>query len=636
MTNAKMPHVGTRRRWLLSAVVLGASLVAGGFGWSRYRLLTDPSRQGREAYSRGDWETALDLARVRLKAAGEDPEGLRLMARASIRLGRDSSAMAVYQRLGPPAMQAEDLYLLGLALTRTGKTKSARDVWESARSLDPGHAETLFELTRAYFASDAFEHAARLGRLLVSRPGWESRAEAMLGMIQFERNDFAGAAAYWESALGRKELLLEGVPRPIVPRKELARAWLRAGRPAEAREQLRIRLGEAPDPEAYWLLSRVALQEGAWDEARSALEKGRSFRDENPQLPDPSPFVGSSRCAECHPVQFKSQQGSRHARTFFRDFELGGLVLPAAAVPDRADPKVTHALSRTGDGHVRQETRVDGQVFDAVVQYAFGSGDRGLTLVGRDGKGRAYELRLSEYRDGPGAGWDVTTGHPRNPKRAQEFLGQPLDEDGIRRCLACHVTDTKAILDRSGACSADRGIGCEKCHGPGGNHLRAIEGRLIETDPAIGRPTMASGERVVKICAECHSPRGHEVLRDDPMAVRFQGSTLTWSRCFTESNDTLDCTTCHDPHRNVSTSTAYYESKCLSCHSGAGPDPGVRGQRQEPSAGRSRRAGMAEVSGHTTCPVNPATGCIGCHMPAVKGIAPHSLFTDHFIRVHRD
>jgi tetratricopeptide (TPR) repeat protein len=624
-----------RGRWRLLAVVMGVSLLAGGSGWSWYRFTADdPSSRGREAYARGDWETAADQAKLRLKVAGHDPEGLRLLARASIHLGRYPSAMGLYERLGPPAMQAEDLYLLGLALARTGKTQAARDVWERARSLDPDHAGALFELSRAYFASDAFDRAAQLGRLLVARPGWESRAEALLGMIQFERNEFADAADYWQSALGRAEVRLEGVPRPIVPRGELVRALLRAGRTAEARDQVRIMLAEAPDPEAYWLSSRVALQEGDWDEARSTLAKGASFREENPQLPDPSPFVGSSRCAECHPAEFKSQQGSRHARTFYRDSELGGLDLPSTAVPDRSDPEVMHTLSRTGDGHMRQETRVDGHVYDAVVQYAFGSGDRGLTPIGRDAKGKPYELRLSEYRDGRGMSWDVTAGHPRNPPLGQEFLGQPIDEDGIRRCLVCHVTDTKAILDRSGAGSSDHGIGCEKCHGPGGNHLRAAEGKFIETDPAIGRPALVSGLRIVKICAECHSPRGHEVLRDDPMAPRFQGSTLTWSRCFTESNDTLDCTTCHDPHRDVSTSTAHYESRCLSCHSGAAE--GASGRPPEPAASRPKRAGLAVTSGHTTCPVNPTTGCIGCHMPSVKGIVPHGLFTDHYIRVHRD
>jgi hypothetical protein len=33
----------------------------------------------------------------------------------------------------------------------------------------------------------------------------------------------------------------------------------------------------------------------------------------------------------------------------------------------------------------------------------------------------------------------------------------------------------------------------------------------------------------------------------------------------------------------------------------------------------------------TICPVNPPRGCIGCHMPAVKDVVPHSTFTDHFI-----
>ena len=77
--------------------------------------------------------------------------------------------------------------------------------------------------------ADAFDHAAALGRLLASRPGWESRAEALLGMIQFQRNDFAVAASYWQSALGRKEERHEGGPEPIVLRRDLVRALLRAG-----------------------------------------------------------------------------------------------------------------------------------------------------------------------------------------------------------------------------------------------------------------------------------------------------------------------------------------------------------------------------------------------------------------------
>ena len=124
-----------------------------------------------------------------------------------------------------------------------------------------------------------------------------------------------------------------------------------------------------------------------------------------------------------------------------------------------------------------------------------------------------------------------------------------------------------------------------------------------------------------------------QVRQDDPAAVRFQGTTLTWSRCFTESQDVLDCITCHDPHRNASTSTAHYEAKCLECHSKAS-QPHPAGRPGHPA--RPRLRALRDDAPRTTCPVNPLTGCIGCHMPAVEGIVPHSSFTDHFIRVHRD
>ena len=33
------------------------------------------------------------------------------------------------------------------------------------------------------------------------------------------------------------------------------------------------------------------------------------------------------------------------------------------------------------------------------------------------------------------------------------------------------------------------------------------------------------------------------------------------------------------------------------------------------------------------CPVNPADGCIGCHMPPFESKPLHATFTDHYIRV---
>jgi tetratricopeptide (TPR) repeat protein len=597
--------------------------------------------RGRAAYDRGEWQAAADLASERLKAAKDDPDGIRLMARASIRLGRDALAASLYRRLEESTYQAEDLCVLGQALRRAGRPKEAVEVWERAWSLDPRHAEALFELARAHLASGRLDDAARAAAVLAVRTGWESRAEGILGEVHLARNDPAGAVTSWRRALATSRPAAQpgAIPSPIVSRIEFARALLRAGRPDEARDQLRIVLAGSPGPQAYWLLSRADLQLKDWPRARADLERSGSFGEEDPMRTEPAPYVGASRCAGCHPAEFQAQQASRHARTFPRDSELGDLAFPGPAVPDPKDPSVVHSLRRDPDGRIRQQTRAAGRAFDAVVQYAFGSGDRGLTLLGRDPAGHAYELRLSDYPErqgqGPGATivprWDLTMGHPDRPDRAEEYLGKPLSEDKVRQCLGCHVTDPKAIADGSGACASDRSIGCERCHGPGGHHLLAVEGDLVKADPAIARPTLASGARVVKLCAECHSPLEPNLSPDDPRAaVRFQGTTLTWSRCYLESGNALDCTTCHDPHRNVSTSPAHYVGKCLECHSPDADEPPAAGRR-----GADRARGPRDDRARSTCPVNPSGGCIGCHMPAVEGVVPHSTFTDHFIRAHR-
>ncbi len=570
---------------------------------------------------------------------------MRLLARTSFRQGRDSVAMAMFERLGDAALDAEDRYILGLALSRAGKTRSAIRVWEDAPWDATSTPATLLQLVRGYFNADQLDEATRTAELLRKWAGWESQAMALLGMISLEQDDPGRAADYWRNAVKDAPPSPDSASRLEVPRKDLARVLLRVGQPGEAREQLRSVLAEGPDPEASWLLARTHLQQKDWAAARADLERSRPYRDANPMARDPAPYVGSPQCATCHPGEFQAQHASRHARTFFHANELARLRLPSSPVRDPSDARVVHTFIREQDGSIRQETRAGGKVFEAVVQYAFGSGDRGLTPVGRDAHGQAYELRLSDYPEahGNGAGgqsvarWDVTSGHPTAPGRPEEYLGQPLTEDLVRRCLFCHVTDLRAAVENTGPCASDRGIGCERCHGPGGNHLLAVEAKLVDIDPAIARPSHATGEPIVKLCGQCHSPRGREIRRDDPAAPRFQATTLTWSRCYTESQNALDCITCHDPHRNASTSMADYEARCLECHSkpgrqaiAASPAPHA-GERPRP---RSRL--YPDDAPHTPCPVNPSTGCIACHMPSVPGIVPHSSFTDHNIRVHRD
>ena len=56
------------------------------------------------------------------------------------------------------------------------------------------------------------------------------------------------------------------------------------------------------------------------------------------------------------------------------------------------------------------------------------------------------------------------------------------------------------------------------------------------------------------------------------------------------------------------TSASYYEEKCRSCH--------------------------GQTKTIKTCPVDAKQGCVSCHMPKADIGVPHSVFTDHHIRVH--
>jgi hypothetical protein len=272
------------------------------------------------------------------------------------------------------------------------------------------------------------------------------------------------------------------------------------------------------------------------------------------------------------------------------------------------------------------ETRTADRVLRAVVDYAFGSRDHLSTLVGRDERGGAVMIRMSHYRSPRGTGWDLATGLPPRPADEEEYLGEKmLAGDGVRRCISCHTTNTYAILQEAGPEAADRSIGCERCHGPGGNHLAAVAAG--SSDLAIVNPRGAPLAVVDRICEKCHGasqPGGLGYERTDPAMLRFQSLTLTWSRCYTEGDGALGCLTCHDPHRKVETSIARNEAKCLACHA---PGPAAK------PAGSSPASVVSQKGAGNPCPVNPARGCIECHMPKIWVQGTHSFKTDHFIRV---
>ena len=64
-----------------------------------------------------------------------------------------------------------------------------------------------------------------------------------------------------------------------------------------------------------------------------------------------------------------------------------------------------------------------------IVDHAFGTGDRGLDLVGHNEKNHLFESRLSYYSD-PGA-WDVTSGQAAHPEEPVGALPLARDRDPL-------------------------------------------------------------------------------------------------------------------------------------------------------------------------------------------------------------
>ncbi len=617
-----MPRIGPRVV-IGSVVALGVlAIMSLGVAWKRSRPGSDLVPRGVAAYAAGDWHGAADRARRRLRESPGDIEALRLLARSMARLGRDAEANALFARLGSSALQAEDLLLLGKGLDRAGRKDDAGRIWEKAIRLEPDHAETLEQLVIRDSARNRIAEAAELAGRLAQRPGWEFRGELDLGALKAELNDPTGAAIVLRRALEHPEAARLDRSADRRYRNLLARSLLRTGRTREARDMLTGLLDRGSDPEASWLLSRAALLEGAIPEATAALEAAGSYRAEHPLEAEPGPFVGETRCGDCHPDETRSARTSRHTLTLSRGKPLLEIAYPTAPIADPDEPSVSHAFRRE-DGRIRFETHIKDKVLGAVVDYAFGSPDRYVSLVGRDDGGRGYVLRLSRYQSGRDSGWVRTTGHTAEAESGQNFLGKPLDAlDGVQKCLFCHTTNFRAVLDGTGPESKDQAIGCERCHGPGAVHEKAIAAKF--RDLAIIRPSEATAEGRIRLCGQCHSLHQELPLpRTDPFWIRFQGTTMPWSRCYTDSEGAFDCMTCHDPHHDSDRSESHCNGRCLDCHA-AGPQ-----EARTPPAGPKSRAARGSV-----CPVNATSGCVGCHMPTFRSAPLHATFTDHFIRVH--
>jgi len=345
-------------------------------------------------------------------------------------------------------------------------------------------------------------------------------------------------------------------------------------------------------------------------------------------------YAGSKICSECHPAESALQSRSGHAQTL-RPAGRPDISrrLDGTVVADPEWPEV-HWSYQFHDGKLHIERDAPNQVQKWVADYAIGSGHHALTFVSviNPKVPTVLEHRLSYFnRERGQSGMGITPGHETRPPPAYlKPHGGELPARVARECFRCHATQISAGDEqRFDEATMIPNVSCERCHGPGKDHVAAARRGARESDLALPfGPERWNAESLVTMCGACHrlpSPsQAAQIRPDNSHLIRFQPVGIMQSLCYQKSGGKFSCVTCHDPHSRASTDRASYDATCLSCH-GGGSRPAA-----ESSAPRADRTGSTAAP----CPVSPGARCVECHMPRLDaGLG--LMFSDHWIRIRR-
>jgi tetratricopeptide (TPR) repeat protein len=241
-------------------------------------------------------------------------------------------------------------------------------------------------------------------------------------------------------------------------------------------------------------------------------------------------------------------------------------------------------------------------------------------------------------------------------------------------CMSCHNSYPEIVLGSENKyTSVPNGISCERCHGPGADHVRKMhEGKVVdvgkEIDYTIVNPAKLPINLQLDVCQRCHI-QGNAVLKpgksfydfrpgmqlsnvmdvympvyagnDEEHIMASHAERMKQSKCFIESirkseeinpnksalypyQNAMTCVSCHNPHVSVKeTEHEHFNNVCRSCHYG-----GKKVELKNEVAGINNDC---TASIKTREAVND--NCVSCHMPRNNTIdIPHVTTTDHFIR----
>lgn len=324
-------------------------------------------------------------------------------------------------------------------------------------------------------------------------------------------------------------------------------------------------------------------------------------------------YVGDDACAECHQEKTATYHRTAHALTSSlpSPASIGGSFEAGRNILTTANPDLHFELEANEKGFFQTakiklpdtRTLFRSERIDVVI----GSGRKGQTYLFWDGD-QLFELPVSYWTEG--GKW---VNSPSYPDGTASF-----ERPVFPRCLECHVsnfTSRAPPINSFQPASLAMGLACEKCHGPGSEHIalyRATPHPTATVASAIVNPAKLPRERQIEICALCHDGIGTSLtpplsfVPGDNLAKHLvfestkpeahidahsgQVQLLARSKCY-QSSPAMTCATCHDVHQ-PQRDFAALAARCLTCHQ-------VNQCRKFPALGH-----------------RIDQQCITCHMPA--------------------
>jgi len=367
-------------------------------------------------------------------------------------------------------------------------------------------------------------------------------------------------------------------------------------------------------------------------------------------------YVGSTVCANCHVekhetfmhtgmgLSFDTATKSKSAAQFNTPAvydSINHLYYKAFFSDNKMFVKEWQLKDNGDTNHIRQEE----------ISYIIGSGQHTNSHFWMN-NGYLYQAPLTWYVQEQK--WGLPPGYKENNVR----FDRKIDVE----CMSCH--NSLPVMDKGAAnkfIEIPKGIGCERCHGPGSIHVdEKMKGIIVDTknkiDYTIVNPKRLPYKLQMDVCQRCHL-QGNAVLKDGksfedfrpgmPLSAVMQIYLPTYSNdnhdfvmashaerfqqsaCFIQTNKgsletynpvvNFTCINCHNPHISVTeTKIAQFNNTCKSCHGETKKHPDSH--REQCTENLSVRKVVAD-------------NCVNCHMPKTGASdIPHVTIHDHFIR----